>query len=63
MLEKCYKSVTRVLQECHESVTRVLQECQKSVTRVLQECYKSDMIYRSNVDIANRRNWEVPKCK
>jgi hypothetical protein len=41
VLQKCYKSVTRVLQECYKSVTRVLQECYKSVTRVLQELQES----------------------
>jgi hypothetical protein len=32
VLQKCYKSVTRVLQECYRSVTGVLQQCYTSVT-------------------------------
>jgi hypothetical protein len=42
VLQRLYKSVTRVLQECYNNgqAAVLAQECYKSVTRALQGCYK-----------------------
>ena len=44
MLQKCYKSVTKVLQKCYKSVTKVshkfCQRCYKSVAKLFKSVAK-----------------------